>query len=202
MAQQAKNFIQDVDAEGLQLNHLIHDWDAEFTKQFDAILKSERTEIHEVGPAKPNLNAYAERFVQTIQDGCLDPFIVLGRKHLDPLAHEFADVCTTKRGMICSFNKASERQGLPCNIVFEQRGSGCAFPWVLNQAEVEDFGEDPVLIFGNRFDEKDQIHGRADRVCSTPGSALFRAARINKKLCIRLPVEGSGITSVPVSQSR
>ena len=39
--------------------------------------------IHKLGPANSNLNAYAERFVQTIQNECLDSFIVLDEKHLN-----------------------------------------------------------------------------------------------------------------------
>lgn len=97
VAQQASNFIQDAEAEGLEVGHLIHDWDTKFTQWFDEILETEGTEIHRVGPAKPNLNAYAERFVQTIQIECLDHFIVLGEKHLNHLVFEFVQYYNTER---------------------------------------------------------------------------------------------------------
>ena len=35
-------------------------------------------EAHRVGFRSPNLNAYVERFVQSIQQECLDKFIVFG----------------------------------------------------------------------------------------------------------------------------
>lgn len=40
-------------------------------------------------PVSPNLNAYVERFVQTIQQECLDRFVVLGQRHLDHVVSEF-----------------------------------------------------------------------------------------------------------------
>ena len=39
----------------------------------------------------PNLNAYVERFIQTILLECLDQFVVLGEKHLDHLVKEFVE---------------------------------------------------------------------------------------------------------------
>lgn len=39
----------------------------------------------------PNLNAYVERLVQSIEVECLDHFIVLGTRHLDHLLAEYID---------------------------------------------------------------------------------------------------------------
>lgn len=89
VTQQARNFVMDVEDHGLEAGHLIHDWDTKFTERFDAVLKSEGVEVHRVGPVKPSLNAYAERFVQTIQQECLDHFVVLGEKHLNHLVDEY-----------------------------------------------------------------------------------------------------------------
>jgi putative transposase len=47
--------------------------------------------IIRVGPRKPNLNAVAERFVQTITCQCLDHFIVFGEDHLRYLVNEFVN---------------------------------------------------------------------------------------------------------------
>ncbi|MCC6285055.1 MAG: transposase [Phycisphaerales bacterium] len=37
----------------------------------------------------PNLNAYVERLIQSIEVECLDHFIVLGTRHLDHLLSEY-----------------------------------------------------------------------------------------------------------------
>lgn len=63
---------------------VMHDSDTKFTQQFRAILKSEGLRPKRVGPAAPNLNAFVERFVQTLQQECLDHFVVLGERHLNP----------------------------------------------------------------------------------------------------------------------
>jgi len=39
----------------------------------------------------PNLNAYVERFVQSIQHECLDHFLVFGEKHFDYLVREYVE---------------------------------------------------------------------------------------------------------------
>ncbi|MBC7854828.1 MAG: transposase, partial [Pirellulaceae bacterium] len=39
----------------------------------------------------PNTNAFVERFIQTIQQECLDHFIVFGEAHLNLLVREFLE---------------------------------------------------------------------------------------------------------------
>jgi hypothetical protein len=64
MAQQARNFhILTPDAID-KPKYMLHDHDTKFTKEFDAILKSEEIEVIKLGPRAPNLNAYAERWRQ------------------------------------------------------------------------------------------------------------------------------------------
>ena len=60
-------------------------------------MKSKRVEITKVAFRAPNMNAYAERFVQTIQDECLDHFIVCGTRHFDYLCGQFLEHYHTER---------------------------------------------------------------------------------------------------------
>ena len=48
-------------------------------------------------PCSPNLNAYAERFIQTLKHECLSHFIVFGERHLNHLVDEFVDYYHTVR---------------------------------------------------------------------------------------------------------
>ena len=45
----------------------------------------------------PNLNAYVERFIQTIQVDCMDHFLIFGEKHFDYLVREYVEHYHTER---------------------------------------------------------------------------------------------------------
>lgn len=53
------------------------------------MLESEGLEVKRVGPMAPNMNAYAERWVQTLKSECLAHFVVLGEAHLRHIVSEF-----------------------------------------------------------------------------------------------------------------
>jgi transposase InsO family protein len=54
---------------------LIHDRDPLYTKDFLAIIAGFGIESVKLPPRSPNLNAYAERFVRTIKEACLEQMI-------------------------------------------------------------------------------------------------------------------------------
>ena len=68
---------------------MVIDHDTKYTESFDAVLEAQDAEIVRVGPRAPNLNAYAERFVQTLRVELLDHFVVVGERHLRHLCREF-----------------------------------------------------------------------------------------------------------------
>ncbi len=70
---------------------MFRDRDVRFTKQFDAIRKSAGVPMEKLTPGSPNLNAYIERWIQSIKHECLDHFIVFGERHLRYLADEYVD---------------------------------------------------------------------------------------------------------------
>jgi len=53
--------------------------------------------VKSVGPAKPNQNAYAERREQSIQQKCLDRFIVFGEDHLQHIISQYIEHYNTER---------------------------------------------------------------------------------------------------------
>jgi len=65
------------------------DHDTKYAKEFDSIFTADDVEIVRVGPRAPNLNAYSERFPQTLRTECLDHFVVVGEKHLRHIVSEF-----------------------------------------------------------------------------------------------------------------
>jgi putative transposase len=70
-------------------SYLIMDMDAKFTAEFRETRRQDGIEPVRVGNLKPNLNAFAERFVQTIEADCLDHFVAFGLGHLQHLVREF-----------------------------------------------------------------------------------------------------------------
>jgi putative transposase len=62
-----------------------------FTRQFDEILEAEGGEVVAVGPRAPNMNAYAERFVQSVKEECLGHFIFFGQAHLRHVLDQYVD---------------------------------------------------------------------------------------------------------------
>jgi len=70
---------------------LLRDNDRKFSRDFDEMLRSAGIVPHPLPILSPNLNAYAERWVQTVKQECLDHFVVFGAAHLDHLMGEFVE---------------------------------------------------------------------------------------------------------------
>jgi putative transposase len=62
--------------------YLIHDRDPLYTTEFLTILKGAGVHSVKLPPRSPNLNAYAERFVRSIKESCLDRLILFGEESL------------------------------------------------------------------------------------------------------------------------
>jgi putative transposase len=81
VAQQARNLSFTTVLE--QMRFLIHDRDSKFTAAFDEVFRSEGIDVIRTPVQAPQANAYAERFVRTVRNECLDWLLILGRRHLE-----------------------------------------------------------------------------------------------------------------------
>jgi transposase InsO family protein len=70
---------------------LIHDRDPRFTLAFRETLAAADVRVVRLPPRSPNLNAFAERFVRTIKESCLDRIIVVGEASLRRALAEFVE---------------------------------------------------------------------------------------------------------------
>ncbi len=86
--EQAKTFLGHVEETGLGATIIMHDRDTKFTASFDDILESADLEVKKSAYRSPNTVAFVERFIQTLQQECLDYFIVFGEQHMDHLVSE------------------------------------------------------------------------------------------------------------------
>jgi putative transposase len=87
--QQAAEFLKHAESEDLEVKTLMHDRDTKFTETFDAVFESARVDIKQAAFRSPNTNAFVERFIQTLQQECLDYFVVFGQEHMDHIVSEF-----------------------------------------------------------------------------------------------------------------
>ena len=69
--------------------YLIHDRDPLLTGEFLDTMASVGVESVKLPPRSPNLNAYAERFVRSIKESCLDRMIFFGEGSLRKGIYEF-----------------------------------------------------------------------------------------------------------------
>jgi putative transposase len=69
--------------------YLIIDRDTKYSEQFRRLIGDSGTKVIRLPPMSPNLNAYAERFVRSIKDECLDRMIFVGQASLRHAVAEY-----------------------------------------------------------------------------------------------------------------
>ena len=89
MAQVARNLTDHVDGFLRAKQFLVVDRDTKFTKQFAAILERVGVRVMQTAFQAPNMNAFAERWVQSIQRECLDRLILFGERRLRRVLTEY-----------------------------------------------------------------------------------------------------------------
>lgn len=111
MSQVARN-ITDVDT-GILIGkqHLIHDRDPLFTAEFLSTLADSGVSSIKLPARSPNLNAYAERFVRSIKESCLERVIHFGPDSLRRTVHNF----------VAHYHTERNHQGLENKIICPQR---------------------------------------------------------------------------------
>jgi putative transposase len=88
VCRQAEAFCEHITDNDLPTDIVFHDADTKFAQNFDATLKGGGLRPRRLPPCSPNMNAFAERWVQSIQVECLNHFIVPCAKNLDHLVSQ------------------------------------------------------------------------------------------------------------------
>lgn len=88
MEQVARNFSGE-DSFLAGKKHLIHDRDPPYTAKSDSILKAAGVESVKLPPRSSNLNAYAERFVRSVKEECLNHLILSSEEQLRYVLSEY-----------------------------------------------------------------------------------------------------------------
>ena len=89
MSQIARNLTDPEDGILIGKRYLIHDRDPLFTAEFLSMITQTGVESVKLPPRSPNLNAYAERFVRSIKESCLNRMIFFGEESLRKAIQNF-----------------------------------------------------------------------------------------------------------------
>jgi putative transposase len=89
MSQIGRNLADTVDGIFHDKRYVVHDRDPLFTEEFLSMLADVGVKSVKLPPLSPNLNAYAERFVRSIKESCLERMIFFGENSLRKGIHEF-----------------------------------------------------------------------------------------------------------------
>ena len=113
MTQIARNLTDGVDGFLVGKKYLIHDRDPLFTQEFRETLGATGVGVVRLPVRSPNLNAYAERFVRSIKESCLDRMILFGEPSLRRATREF----------LAHYHRERNHQGIDNQLIFPDKSA-------------------------------------------------------------------------------
>ena len=112
MSQIARNLTDSEDGILIGKRYLIHDRDPLFTAEFLSMIADAGVESVKLPPRSPNLNAYAERFVRSIKESCLNRMILFGEESLRSAIQNF----------VAHYHSERHHQGLANQLIRPEAG--------------------------------------------------------------------------------
>jgi transposase InsO family protein len=97
VTQQARQLTWALQDQQTPIAFLIHDRDAKFGPTFDAVFHSEQIEIIRTPLRAPNANAYAERWIRSVRQECLDHLLIVNETHLKRVLTEYITFYNARR---------------------------------------------------------------------------------------------------------
>ena len=97
VAQQARHFVWQIEGSETNFRFLLRDRDSKYSSVFDHLFESEGMHVIPTPLRAPNANAFAERWVRTVREECLDHLLILNEKHLHRVLLEFINYYETAR---------------------------------------------------------------------------------------------------------
>jgi len=97
VTQQARQIVWELAERELPIRFLIHDNDSKFTPAFDTVFAAEAIKVIRTPFRAPNANAYAERWVRTVREECLDKLLIINQVHLRRVLGEFISYYNSSR---------------------------------------------------------------------------------------------------------
>jgi hypothetical protein len=101
VTQQARQMSWEIQECGVPMRFLIHDRDAKFPAAFDTVFAAESITIIRTPYHAPKANAYAERWIRSVREECLDHLLIINERHLERVLTAY----------VASYNHARPHQG-------------------------------------------------------------------------------------------
>jgi transposase InsO family protein len=89
VTQQARQLVWSLAEKHALKRFLIHDGDTKFTRSFDVMFSSEGIAILLTPFQAPNANAFAERWVRSVRQECLDHVLIINERHLQRVLKDY-----------------------------------------------------------------------------------------------------------------
>ena len=102
MTQVARNFADALEGTDPRVRFLLRDRDTKFTASFNEVFASIGAETIVTPVRAPQANAFAERWVRTARQECLDRLLVFSRRHLETILAAYIE----------HYNQARPHRGL------------------------------------------------------------------------------------------
>jgi len=102
VTQQARQLVWNLNDDSKEIAFLIHDNDKKFGSSFDIVFSSEEIETVHTPFQAPRANAFAERWVRSVREECLDQILILNENHLRRVLKEYDEY----------YNHARPHQGI------------------------------------------------------------------------------------------
>ena len=91
VTQPARQFSWKIQDGGVPVRFLIHDRDTRFSAAFDTVFTAAEVTIIRTPVQAPNANAFAERWIRSAREECLDKLLILGASHLHRVLTAYVD---------------------------------------------------------------------------------------------------------------
>ena len=112
MSQIARNLTDSEEGILMGKRYLIHDRDPRFTAEFLKRMTDAGVESVQLPPRSPNLNAYAERFVRSLKESCLNRMIFFSQESLRVAIQNF----------VAHYHNERNHQGLRNRLISPESG--------------------------------------------------------------------------------
>jgi len=91
VTQQARQLVWKLREQDVSLRFLVRDNDTKFSESFDIVFQSEGFHVIHTPYNAPNANAFAERWVRSVREECLDHILILNALHLKRVLLKYID---------------------------------------------------------------------------------------------------------------